>query len=66
MLVLARKENQRIFAGDVTITVVEIDGPKVRLGIEAPRHVPIDREEVRLSKINDSQPPAPGKAASNG
>jgi carbon storage regulator len=47
MLVLSRKKNESIVIDDrITITVVEIRGDKVRLGIEAPRDVPIHRSEV--------------------
>ena len=47
MLVLSRKENERIVIDDdITITLVEIRGDKVRLGIEAPKDVPVHRQEV--------------------
>lgn len=47
MLVLSRKKNESIIINDrIKITVVEIRGDKVRLGIEAPRDVPIHRSEV--------------------
>ena len=47
MLVLSRKKNESIVIdGAVKITVVEVRGDKVRLGIEAPREVPIHRSEV--------------------
>jgi carbon storage regulator len=47
VLVLLRKLNETIKIGDsITITVVDIRGDKVRLGIEAPREVPVHREEV--------------------
>ncbi|MEZ5235860.1 MAG: carbon storage regulator CsrA [Acidimicrobiia bacterium] len=53
MLVLTRRTNQSIVIGpDVTITVVEIRGEQVRLGISAPRHVTVHREEV-LEQIRD-------------
>ncbi len=52
MLVLSREKNQAIICNrDIRIVVVEIRGDKVRLGIEAPREVPIDREEVHLGKM---------------
>ncbi len=47
MLVLSRHRNQQIMIGDdIVVTVVEIRGDKVRLGIDAPMHVPVHRHEV--------------------
>ncbi len=47
MLVLSRKKNESIIINDdITIVVVEIRGDKVRLGIEAPKHIPVHRREV--------------------
>lgn len=47
MLVLSRKKNESIIIGDqIEITIVEIRGDKVRLGIEAPREVSVHRREV--------------------
>ncbi len=47
MLVLSRKLGEKIFVGEnVVITVVDIDRGKVRLGVEAPRDVPVFREEL--------------------
>jgi carbon storage regulator len=47
MLVLSRKLNESIVIRDnIAITVVEIRGDKVRLGIEAPKEVPVHRREV--------------------
>ena len=47
MLVLSRKKNESIVINDdISIVVVEIRGDKVRLGIEAPREVPVHRREV--------------------
>lgn len=48
MLVLTRKVGEQIRIGDdVVVTLVRIQGDKVRLGVDAPRDVPIHREEVR-------------------
>ena len=50
MLILSRHKNKRIMIGEgderITITVIDIREDKVRLGIEAPRSVPVHREEV--------------------
>lgn len=47
MLVLTRKRNERIVIGDdIVITVVEIRGDKVRLGFDAPKEIPVHRQEV--------------------
>lgn len=49
MLVLARKEGERIAIGEaVTLTVLEIKGSRVKLGFSGPSDVPIRREEVAL------------------
>ncbi len=50
MLVLSRKKNEAIVINnDITIVVVEIRGDKVRLGVEAPKEVPVHRSEVSES-----------------
>jgi carbon storage regulator len=50
MLVLTRKTNQSIMIGDdVEVTVLAVTGDKVRVGISAPRDVPVFRKEVYLS-----------------
>lgn len=48
MLILSRKKNESIVFGDgsITVVVVEIRGDKVRLGIEAPKEMPVHRKEV--------------------
>jgi carbon storage regulator len=49
MLVLTRKGNQSIMIGDdIEVTVLAIMGEKVRIGIDAPRNVPVFRKEVYL------------------
>ena len=55
MLVLARHVDESIMIGDdIVITITQIDGDKVRLGISAPRDVPVHREEVwRKLKYQD-------------
>ena len=47
MLVLSRQRDETIVIGeDIEVTVVDIRGDKVRLGISAPKHVPVHRKEV--------------------
>ncbi len=47
MLVLTRKKNESIIIDDnIVITVVDVRGDKVRLGIDAPKDVPVHRREV--------------------
>lgn len=62
MLVLTRKRDERVKIGhDVTLTIVEIRGDKVRLGIEAPQGVAIHRQEVyeaiQRGEVRGSRPP---------
>ena len=60
MLVLSRKKNESIVVNDtIVITVVEIRGDKVRLGIEAPREVPIHRSEVHAAIVAQGNAPTP-------
>jgi carbon storage regulator len=59
MLVLSRKKNESIVINnDIIITVVEIRGDKVRLGIEAPKDVPVHRQEV-YEAIHGVKAPTP-------
>ena len=54
MLVLTRKSNQSIMIGDdIEISVLAVMGEKVRIGIEAPRSVPIFRREVYVEIQED-------------
>ena len=51
MLVLSRHRDEKIIIGDnIVVTVVDIRGDKVRIGIDAPKQVVIDREEVYEAK----------------
>lgn len=54
MLVLTRKSNQSIMIGDdIEISVLSIMGEKVRIGIQAPRDIPVFRKEVYLEIQQD-------------
>lgn len=69
MLVLSRKKNESIIINDdITVVVVEIRGDKVRLGIEAPKEVPVHRNEVyeairRNQESSPEQPSEPGASS---
>lgn len=63
MLVLSRKKDEKIhIRDDIVITVVDVRGDKVRLGIEAPADVPVHRHEVyeaikrEAARANDECP----------
>lgn len=57
MLVLTRKSNQSIMIGDeIEVSVLAVMGEKVRIGIAAPRSVPVFRKEVYLEiKLDDAE-----------
>ncbi|HHZ19610.1 MAG TPA: carbon storage regulator CsrA [Firmicutes bacterium] len=56
MLVLTRKLNESIMIGDnVKVTVVDVKGDQVKLGITAPRQISVHREEVYLEILKENQ-----------
>lgn len=57
MLVLSRRKSESIILGnnEIRIMVVEIRGDNVRLGIEAPSHLPVHREEVYTAIVRDGK-----------
>jgi carbon storage regulator len=56
MLVLSRKENERlVIAGNIIVTVVRVAGGKVRLGIQAPPEIHVLREELRSRLLDGDQ-----------
>ena len=66
VLVLTRKSNQSIMIGDdIEISVLAIMGEKVRIGIEAPRSVPVFRREVYV-EIQEDQDAGDSRADVNG
>jgi carbon storage regulator len=47
MLILSRKVNEKILIGDdITISIIEIKGDQIRIGVDAPRHIRVFRQEV--------------------
>ena len=65
MLVLSRKKDESIVINnDIRIVVVEIRGDKVRLGVEAPKEVPVHRSEV-YEAINGNESENPSTLANN-
>ncbi len=62
MLVLSRHIGQTIVIGrDISVKVVAIRGGSVRLGIEAPRQVVVDRQEIHDRKVADPRPGQRGR-----
>ncbi len=62
MLVLSRKKNQGIIIGDnIELTIIEIQGDQVRIGIKAPKNVSIYRKEIFLEIQDENK-----KAANSG
>ncbi len=60
MLVLSRNRNERIFVGpDITVTIVRIGPNSVRIGIDAPAELLIQREEIRDVPAGAETSPAP-------
>ena len=67
MLVLSRKESERIRLGDsIVVTVVRVAGDKVRLGIEAPSDMLVLRDELEAHpRPNDECPATAGRLRAN-
>ena len=64
MLVLSRKESEKIMLGDsIVLTIVRVSGDRVRLGIEAPSDMLILRKELEDSGNKPGTPSAPIKVA---
>ncbi len=64
MLVLTRKSNQSIMIGDdIEVSVLSIMGEKVRVGIQAPRDIPVFRKEVYLEIQQERAQAEPGARA---
>lgn len=66
MLVLSRQRDESIIIGDhIVITIVDIRGDKVRLGIEAPTEIPVHRQEVyeAIQRENQQRTDGPAETA---
>lgn len=65
MLILSRKINEKIKIGsDITLTIIEVRGDQVKIGVEAPKHVKVFREEV-FQAIQDENKAAAASALSS-
>jgi carbon storage regulator len=57
---LTRRPNESLVIGDnVAVTILGIKGNQVRLGIQAPKNIVVDREEIHQRKLAESAPAAP-------
>jgi carbon storage regulator len=67
MLILTRRAGEALRIGDdIEVTVMAVNGSQVRIGINAPRNVAVDREEIAERKRRDREAPLPpGKSGAN-
>ena len=64
MLILTRRIGETVMIGeDIAITVLRVKGNQVRLGVDAPKHVSVQREEIYQRIQNENAPPAEGADA---
>lgn len=55
MLILSRRESERVYLGeDIVLTIVRVNGDKVRIGVEAPPNIKILRTELELETSSDA------------
>ena len=65
MLILTRRVGETLMVGDeVTVTVLGVKGNQVRIGVKAPKHVSVHREEIyeRIRAEQQSEPDGPAQA----
>lgn len=65
MLVLTRKRGQRITIGDVVITITHTGRNHTKIGIDAPTHILISRDDVKTTPVTSDPSNAPGAIAGN-
>jgi carbon storage regulator len=64
MLIITRRPGQKIVLGDdITVTVIEVSGQTVRLGIDAPKELPIYREEIWAAVKQENEAAAKADAS---
>ena len=51
MLVLTRKVGEKIIIGDTSVVILSVEANRVKIGINAPKHIPVLREELRDSGL---------------
>ncbi|MDR1076090.1 MAG: carbon storage regulator CsrA [Xanthomonadaceae bacterium] len=57
MLILSRRIGETLIIGDdVTVTLLGVKGNQARIGIDAPKGMPVDRSEIRRQKIENPRP----------
>lgn len=55
VLILTRRQGQTIMIGDdITVTVLGVNGQQVRIGVEAPKTVVVDRSEIRTRRLRET------------
>ncbi len=67
MLILTRRAGEALRIGDdIEVTVMAVNGSQVRIGINAPRNIAVDREEIAERKRRDRESAGPSSAAGPG
>lgn len=65
MLILTRRTQESICIGnDITVTILDVRGSQVRIGVSAPKEVRVDREEIRERILAEEAAAAAGKRPS--
>lgn len=61
MLILTRRAGETVCIGDdVEVTVMAVNGQQIRIGIKAPKHITVDREEIAVRKRREREQDAQG------